>query len=271
MSFSPAILPNEFNLQGLYAARPAAGQAGRLYYCTDSQFVFYDTGAIWTPVSFNTRWTPVAAANTFSVIQTAANGTLIDDKGALYLYGTKRVATNDRIFATKALPVAYGQAYYATVAFQMHAQGPAGRAPAAGAGIASYSCAGLGYLNTAGGANNFMMAYSNSGSLEYQKGTASSLVAAASVNVGGPIYAMLTAGPSLWFRMQDNGQPDAADNICWSWSPDGTNFYGVWAEARSTFVGTPNRVGFFVDAFNNNTAMRVYSFETAAGIPASGP
>lgn len=38
------------NLRGTLAARPAFGVAGRLYFCTDSQAIWYDTGSAWTQV-----------------------------------------------------------------------------------------------------------------------------------------------------------------------------------------------------------------------------
>lgn len=51
-SIADAIPPAaaQVNLRGTLAARPAAGAAGRLYFCTDSQAVWYDTGSAWTQV-----------------------------------------------------------------------------------------------------------------------------------------------------------------------------------------------------------------------------
>lgn len=36
--------------QGLNAAKPAAGTAGRLYFATDTGTLYYDTGAVWSEV-----------------------------------------------------------------------------------------------------------------------------------------------------------------------------------------------------------------------------
>lgn len=42
-----AMSPPQF---GTYAARPAAGDAGLMYYCTDCDSVYYDNGSVWTRV-----------------------------------------------------------------------------------------------------------------------------------------------------------------------------------------------------------------------------
>jgi len=52
------------DLEGTYAARPAASYAGRFYYATDKGIVYRDTGSSWQAlhaVPFLTSWSPPAA------------------------------------------------------------------------------------------------------------------------------------------------------------------------------------------------------------------
>lgn len=57
-----AIIPTDFVVRGLIAARPAPGIAGRLYVVTDggSQRVTYDDGAVWQDVHVDPPYAPGA-------------------------------------------------------------------------------------------------------------------------------------------------------------------------------------------------------------------
>lgn len=60
--------------QGTEAARPAAGQAGRYYYATDTLALFYDTGSAWRLVSPAIRFARVFKTGN----QTLSDGTATD-------------------------------------------------------------------------------------------------------------------------------------------------------------------------------------------------
>lgn len=55
---------NGVTLSGTYGAMPTATQPGRIYYCTDCDAVFRDTGAAWVRVRFGQQGTNQAMAPT---------------------------------------------------------------------------------------------------------------------------------------------------------------------------------------------------------------
>ena len=42
-------LASEMNMTGLDASKPSASIAGRIYFATDTNKIYYDTGSAWTP------------------------------------------------------------------------------------------------------------------------------------------------------------------------------------------------------------------------------
>jgi hypothetical protein len=48
---TPTINLSSVLMAGLYAAIPAAGMAGRIYFATDTQATWYDNGAAWVNVT----------------------------------------------------------------------------------------------------------------------------------------------------------------------------------------------------------------------------
>lgn len=250
---SPGLSPSDVVMQGTYAARPAAGVAGRIYSPSDFPYSFIDTGTEWQLLNAQ-RISPPPAAATFAVVQTAANGSLADSGGTLLFSATRRIATADRIMAVKAIPGGAGSAYTMKAAMQLHAQGN-------GTGLVAYSIIGAGVI-TPGNAVSALILYSNAGLINIQKLEATSLVAGASIRFDNSGYPPLQGAGMFWLKIQDDGAALAATNVTWSYSLDDINYYQLWQASRQDGLGgvDPDRVGLYLDAFNAPTAMRCLSF-----------
>lgn len=66
--------------QGTFAARPAAGKAGRIYYATDTLQHFWDTGAAWVALG---SVTPAGVIEAWAGTSSAPNGYLLCDGSAV--------------------------------------------------------------------------------------------------------------------------------------------------------------------------------------------
>jgi len=245
--------PSAIVPQGTFAQRPAAGVPGRIYSPSDKPYAFLDSGTEWQILNAQ-RVSPPPAASAFTVVQTAANGSIADDGGTLLFSATRRIATADRILATQALPNGAGGAYTLTAAVQLHAQGN-------GVGFVAYSIGGLG-VRTAAGAVSALIFYSNAGLLNLQKLEASSLTAGASIRWDNTAYPLLGGPGWVWLRIADDGAPLAATNVVWSYSLDGQTFYPLWTASRQDGLGgaNPATAGLYLDAFNGPTALRCFSY-----------
>jgi hypothetical protein len=89
-----------------YGSIPAAAKAGRLFLPSDGFTLWRDTGSVWAPFGPVYPFTKPSAASNWTLRQTAANGSLVDSKGGLYLSATSRVTTDDVIIADVAIPAA---------------------------------------------------------------------------------------------------------------------------------------------------------------------
>lgn len=77
--------------EGTFAARPAAGKAGRLYRATDTGGFYWDTGAVWLPIGQDLRIYGDASDGTVTL---AANKTLDRD----YYYDTLVIPASFTVF-----------------------------------------------------------------------------------------------------------------------------------------------------------------------------
>lgn len=200
------------------------------------------------PLGLSPAFITPPLASAFSLLQTGANGALVDQAGTLFLSATRRTNTNDRIVAARTLPAA---PYTCTAAIQLQPR-------SSGSGFTNYSCAGLGLVTATQGIN-YLMFYSDGGGLSWQKGSATSLIAGASTNFSQAASAALMGPGPVWLRVSDDGAAISGTNITFSYSVDGLNFAPVYQEARDP-LNLADRVGFFVDAFNAPVAARLFGF-----------
>lgn len=96
-------------LQGTYVARPAAGQEGRLYFATDIEVMYRDTGVAWTILPFNLVYNVKAYGATGdgtttdttaiqNCINASVSGSYIWFPGGTYLVDAPLTAEGDRTF-----------------------------------------------------------------------------------------------------------------------------------------------------------------------------
>lgn len=243
------------NIQvGTFASRPAVGLAGRIYRTTDGNILFIDTGSTWSPFGPTMPLVQPPAASNFSVIQTAGNGSIVDDAGGLYLSATQNTTTEDIIFAAQSNPGGTGAAYTLTVGFIPIPGGKAGTA-----GFFNYHITGVGLYRTATTENRTMVVYTQGdGSFRFQlrgttglRGTMSN-----TFDIGG--YPLIS-GPMIWFRIQDDG----TTNRTWSISTDGRHFKPLTIETRTTgfSTGQPDKIGPMLSPFNADAQMTILSYQ----------
>lgn len=224
---------------GTFANRPAAGNAGRIYYPTNSNMIFVDNGASWTPIGPYVPLNPVPAANTFTIYNTAGNATIVDDNGGLFITGLSlSTGGQDGTIFGQANPGGTGTAYTLIVGFNT--------IPGESNGVAgsyNFSCAGVGIYNVANNQFRSMISYGDStGAFRLQLRGATGFRAATTntFDVGG--YPWIN-GPMLWMRIVDDG----TTNRTWSVSSDGRHFTKLATEARTTgFTSQPDRIGIYI-------------------------
>jgi hypothetical protein len=206
---------------GTVAALPAAVKAGRVYFPTDSAYLFRDTGAAQVPYGLIWRLTRPVTGDFAWVNQ--GSSTVTHDAGFAYLVAAGAASPNLRL-RVKTAPAT---PYTITGVVVARHNGTAG-------------LAGLCWRQSSDG-KVITMALGGSGvnTLLVTKYTSETVLSAAyaTVNVLSP------AAPAFWFlRIQDNGT-----NRISSYSIDGYNWIVVHTVVRTDFM-TADQVGWFVNA-----------------------
>lgn len=277
MSFSPQ---SSVILTGTLASRPSPNPqaAGRMYFATDSQLIYRDTGAAWTIVSLASpgrTMSPPTAASFAGIQQTGTNFTLTDANGILYFEGTKRVSgADDRGLAYKAVPTSIlGTSqhlgvsmpkYYVEAAFRLDGEQIGFN------GLGSYFLGGIAYGD--GTRVSTLYLYYDNGALKLQGGDVATLNAVPSIFITDQNATQAQQAGMLWLRMEDDGNhPNVTSNqITWSTSVDGVKWRKLrsqdrWGTAADT--GVPSRGGILLNAYNSDVRMHVFHMSVTAGAP----
>lgn len=197
---------------------------------------------------------PPPLANTFTITQTAANGSLINTTGGLYFSALQRVTTEDSILATQPNPAGTGAAYTLTVGFVPTPGGKNGTA-----GFSSFNVVGIGLYESGTTKLKYLTVYSDgSGNFKFQANLKTGLVTTpgtTTFDVGG--YPLLPGTRMIWLRVQDDG----VTNRIWYASVDGTTYKAVLSEARTVgFTSQPDKLGLYINPFNADAQMMVMSY-----------
>jgi hypothetical protein len=237
-----ALAPN-INLSGTYAARPAAGTLGRMYYCTDgSPVVFYDDGTAWRPIVNGTLGTESAPANSlagYAVLNLQA-GTVADAAG-----GCARIqglGSGAGVHHLQGIdkPFAFGQTLLVCLK------------PWNNYNSQNLWSWGVYLHDTVGGTLESFCAATDTdqnGGLPFGAiGNKFDRITWTDANtpLANPFedISYLGSGELLWFRLRSHGPNQAGASIEGSYSTDGKNFVVRY----DVGLATPfNRAGFYVD------------------------
>lgn len=247
---------------GTLAGRPAAGSTGRVYYCTDCDAVYYDTGSAWVRIRIgqtvgpplgdvpSTGWTPVNmqagcswAANLDGMLFTiAANG-----------------AGNNWMYQYRSYP---GAAFTLTAYLDFTGPAPQGIPSAAGTAY--------GNLVISDGAKLIVYgphAYNGGASAPFYEGPSvgvnlfrwSSVTAYASSYNTYPLPLRWLGAIPKWYQIIDNGT-----NLTWRHSFNGIDWVQQASESRTAYL-TPSRIGIGASNYGGGTALlRVRSWNGVA-------
>lgn len=212
---------------GLYASRPAAGTAGKMYIPSDGWVPFVDDGANWRPyLNGRVGMQPPAAAGW--TIVNAAGGTLADDHGTL-LYTAPSLNNNTSSNAATACRSLPATPFTLTVGFKYNG------APlnVTGVGLA-YRDSGTGRLI------NFSFVYNSAPQFQIQYLNNPTSWASNVLIESWPSFAMNV--PTFYFHLYD---PGGTGNLIWKASVDGdyTNAVRVYNGAsRTAWTATPDSI-----------------------------
>lgn len=221
--------PSTFNLTGTYAALPAAGTAGRVYYPTDSAYTHLrDNGATWDHFLDGRKLTPPVLGDFAWVNQGAA--TAVATYGGIYLDAVAGAGDNCRILK-KAAPAT---PYTVTAAFMVDAYRPP-NTPRQG-GIL-FRGAGTGKLHTIN--HRWESGLWHISSVKFTNPTTFS-----AIYVDADLY---THPHIVWVQITDDGA-----NRVTRYSDNGMAWFEVSTVGRADFL-TADEIGFYansVDAVN---------------------
>jgi hypothetical protein len=221
------------NLFGTFAARPAPGVPGRVYYTSDGPVKFIDDGTTWHPLlpapsSLNTFSPPAAA--TFTEIAAGGSSSLADAQGTLL--ATMPTATDD--IWQSATPLV--TPYTIDCVFDL-LWGDTGTIPVMGfamrtAGTGKFHRIAM-YMNTQGGPFQS----------QFQQFTALNTPGAVQSDIKND--GILRTASAVWLRFVN---PGGAGNVQFFTSQNGLDFGLQFQQPVATFNGftTPDRFGLFL-------------------------
>lgn len=237
-------------ISDVFANRPTAGVAGRIFYPTDGNIIFIDNGTSWLPIGPYVPLTQVPAASSFTVFKTGNNVSVTDDSGGVFVQVTSAATgTPDSILVTQVKP---GTSYTCTIGFNSipgEANGSAG--------LFNYSLTGIGIYNNVNTQYESLIFYQDAGGqwrIQLRAGSSLRGNIVLGFDQGG--YGYLN-GPMVWMRVVDNGTTRT-----WQVSTDGRHFVRVGSEASTAnFSAPPTHVGLYLsDESNADVRMNVLSF-----------
>jgi hypothetical protein len=212
---------------GVYASRPAAGTAGRLYLATDADTMSYDTGAAWL------TWrilSPVADPSGSFAWVNQGGAAVATTHGALVL-SAPASATHQVRARVKTAPSA---PYTLTVAMRI-------------ASLSTFSTdapqGGI-VLRNSGDGKLVTLSYSPAtGEIVQQNWTDHDSVSGSNVH---PVFGL--PSDKVWLQIEDNNT-----NRYYRVSADGWNWLDLANVVRSSHT-TPDQVGFFASAGDGNVS-----------------
>lgn len=218
---------------GALASRPSAEKDGILYLPSDGLHLFRDTGAAWGAWGPLFKFTPPVDGDFAWINQGGA--TITDHTSHVVLAGSGAGSSSLRI-RKKAAP---STPYTITMAFIVCCAGGTWNF-SAGMCIRQSSD---GKVIVGGRAH-----YTGQPTLLSQDFGSPTAFSSNNFYIG---HVEGNLGFVNWIRYHDNGT-----NRYWSFSADGQNFVEAFNEGRTTYM-TADEVGFYIDAYNGNTAMTV--------------
>jgi hypothetical protein len=203
---------------GAYASRPAAGNAGAVYYSTDSVIVSVDNGTVWKEYFQGRLLTPPVLGDFTSVnLGTATTDTT---KGGVYFRDQVTSTDNMRIYK-KSAPAT---PYVVTACFIINWP------------PVSFHSAGLVFRQSSDG--KLAVLGFDVANIVSAKWTSVTSFSSSYTSIGSSTTP--ANRPYFWFRIADNGT-----NRTVSISNDGVHFYDWHTVGRTDFL-TADEVGFYV-------------------------
>jgi hypothetical protein len=199
---------------GPYASRPAAGNTGSRYVCSDGAIEFVDNSAVWKPLINGHPGDQPATVASATWASFGSGGTVVDSAGGLY--GSGAASGTDSL---NGLTVAKPATCTATV--HVRNLSLTGGASFGGIAITDGTKLVTFGLSMGGGLQGFDVFH----------WTNVTTFASNPADQGFP-----TNG-SMWLRVQDDGT-----NFIFSVSPDGVNFIQYFSESRTAFL-VATRIG----------------------------
>ncbi len=224
-------LIHDNNLIGAAASRPAAGFAGRKYYCTDEPFILLDDGTKW--ISFHGGF---LCHNPNDVTWTVGR----DHEGDLSSFSIKEFYRTIKEASVGSSGIGYNSykraapsAPYKMTALLSHV-----------ASQASYQMPAIGFHNSGDNKVQIIRYWANANgqnTIIYSTGTGwveSSVTDVTTFNVIPTSY--------IWLQIEDNNT-----NLIFRFSYDGINFIQLASVSRTGFMSAPNYVWWGTQLFGS--------------------
>lgn len=269
------------NLRGSFVSRPAAGAAGRLYFCTDPDvpLVFFDDGSTWHAHGFTQAFSLGGRVpGDFTIVQNGSGATLTDGGGSLLFARSYGGVFNQENWscATVGAGGAPGTAeaggtptpYTCTIGFEF------GGSWSAGSGGSAFTNAkpSMGICRRDGTVWSALICHLDQGGFNLINATGNTTGSGISTNFNAGAAALKHR--IIWLRVTDDGsdpEPPGAPTsvgtsaVTFHYSVDGKIFKKLWTEHRSV-VGSNFaywHAGLILNPYNSDAYMRVFDFSLA--------
>lgn len=230
---------NGVTLNGTYASMPSASQPGRIYYCTDCDAVFQDTGTQWNRVKFGQNGTTQALPPTTGWTTLASGTSSVVAAQDGYLMTAVGTSSNGWLFHYRATPGGtYTAKYYFDWNILPTQSGSAGCAIVSdGTKLVTYGVS---------GGTIFVNEYWNQTSFnanEFSSGVT------------------LAHYPGSWLGINDDGT-----NRNYLISRNGIDWVTIYSTSRTTWL-TATQIGWGMNS-NYSTGLNTYGrLRSFAGVP----
>ena len=223
-------------ISDVFANLPSAGVVGKLYLPTDGVHLLRDNGSVWVPWGRSVEMTvPPTSASLTQVNVTTA--TMVDHAGSRFLNAPSIAATHAELWLQTLVAGAY--TWIVNLETWLVSS--------------TFTACGLALRDSAGGKlitfeyNIFSGAFNLN---VVQWSDANTRVANASANT-------ILGNKYPWLKIHDDG----TTNRTYSVSYDGINWYDLFTEGRTAYLGVaPNQAGVFACANGSTVALGVYSW-----------
>lgn len=224
-------------LEGLFANRPAAGTAGRIYLATDADVLSEDNGTAWALFGPLFQVTPPVTGN--FTWQNQGTASISSAKGAVLLNNSASgSASAGMSVATPATPYTVTLGFLPTMNYANEVHAGLFLQAASNGNIISY---GIGNRPSTSPYVTFMTGYVLNNTFGYL----STIFGNNGIGVFGPI---------VWMQIVDDGT-----TRYYKYSVDGANFITVYSEPNTTGI-TAARIGFYAQ---QQTFMNIFHWAGA--------